>query len=264
MYMSIWNWKPDKWSNVNSCKSMSNPSCLVNQSTFYLQNGRQHNKGSLRLKCVVGGSQDHCKRKIRTVDNDDSIKGISSSRGPCSGSMLVFRDYTILGWSLEWVNDLLRAFFFTPIYPIYPYNKCSFKFQSPLIAECSHQPPPDRPARQMRPTRRWEQLKHENLEWKCRNLQISAVEMLNKKKEISLQIYFVWTKLQFPLQHCHCWKEMGQWCLVAIHCPNGVKSSAIKIQDTCHVQKLHPSSIFHPSIYLSIYSLIVFELTLGP
>ena len=88
----IWNWKPDKWSNANSCKSMSNPSCLVNQSTFYLQNGWQHTKGSLRLKCLVGGSQDHCKRKIRTVDNDDSIKGISSSRGPCSGSMLVFRD----------------------------------------------------------------------------------------------------------------------------------------------------------------------------
>lgn len=26
-------------------------------------------------------------------------------------------------------------------------------------------------------------------------------------------------------------------------------------QDTCDVQKLHPSSIFHPSIYLSIYSI---------
>lgn len=171
--------------------------------------------------------------------------------------------YTILGWSLEWVNDLLRAVFFTPIYP---YNKCSFKFQSPLIAECSHQPPRDRPARQMRPTRRWEQLKHENLEWKCRNLQITAVEMLNKKKEISLQIYFVWTKLQFHLQHCHCWKEMGQWCLVAIHWLLYIAQMVWNLL----LSKFRTLVMYRgyiqvlSSIHSSIYPSIVFELTLGP
>lgn len=169
--------------------------------------------------------------------------------------------YTILRWSLEWVNDLLRAVFFTPIYPIYPYDKCSFQFQSPLIAECSHQPPRDRPARQMRPTRRWEQLKHENLEWKCRKLQISAVEKVEQKEGHKPANILCMDKVAIPPPHCHCWKEIGQWFLVAIHCPNGVKSSAIKFRTLVMYRSyIQVLSFIHPSIYPSI----VFQLTLGP
>ena len=167
--------------------------------------------------------------------------------------------YTILGWSLEWVNDLLRAVFFTPIYPIYPYNKCSFKFQSPLIAECSHQPPPDRPARQMRPTRRWEQLKHENLEWKCRNLQISAVEKVEQKEGNKPANISCMDKVAIPHRHCHCWKEIGQWFLVAIHWLlyiaqmvwNLLLSNSGQLWCTEATSKFYLPSI-HPSIYPSI------------
>lgn len=100
MNMYTWNWKyPNKWSNVNSCKRMSKPSCLVNQSVprtvefFYLLRDA-HNQQRVLTPEASGHFWWVPRPLLQTEnpDNDDSIKGISSSRGPCSDSMLVFRD----------------------------------------------------------------------------------------------------------------------------------------------------------------------------